>query len=53
MVTIDMLNGIAWQRCWDQACTCNVGNGYVKAKEFLGSLPDALSVTAMLAVGLL
>ena len=41
MVTCDLLNGIAWQRCWDRECTCAVkGGGYVKAKHYVGSIPE-------------
>ena len=39
MVTLDLLNGIGWQRCWDQQCVCTVVGGYVKARHLLGCLP--------------
>ena len=39
MVTLDLLNGIGWQRCWDQQCVRTVRGGYVKARHALGCLP--------------
>ena len=41
MVTIDILNGIAWQRCWDQECVRVVSErAYVKARHTLGAVPE-------------
>lgn len=44
MVTLDLLNDLAWLRCWDQQCIVRCRGGeYVKAKHSLGSLPPELS----------
>jgi hypothetical protein len=41
MVTVDILNGIAWQRCWDQQCVRVVSErAYVKARHTLGAVPE-------------
>lgn len=40
MVTIDLNNALAWQRCWDQSCRRALGNGlFIKARHPLGSVP--------------
>ena len=39
MVTLDLCNELAWQRCWDQECVRTVGRGYVKARRALGCIP--------------
>ena len=42
MVTVDILNGLAWQRCWDHRCVRVVAadGAYVKAKHALGAVPE-------------
>ena len=42
MITLDLLNAIAWQRCFDKSCRVNVGRGYRKARTFVGSVPSDL-----------
>lgn len=46
MFTLDLLNGLAWQRCWDQRCVRTLPIGYVKAKTPVGSVPSSLLPTA-------
>ena len=47
MVTLDLQNGLAWQRCWDQQCRRETGGGgYIKARHALGLLPDGLELAA-------
>ena len=46
MVSIDLLNGLAWQRCFDKQCRVEVRRGRLcghrKARAFLGSVPAGL-----------
>ena len=43
MLSIDLLNAIAWQRCWDTKCVVRRGcGGYRKARALVGVLPDEL-----------
>ena len=46
MVSVDLLNGWVWQRCWDQMCVCMHGRLYVKARAWLGGVPQTLDVAA-------
>ena len=42
MITIDLCNGIAWQRCYDRACRVSVGRGHRKARHLIGVVPSHL-----------
>ena len=43
MLSIDLLNAIAWQRCWDTKCVVRLEcGGYRKARALVGVLPDEL-----------
>ena len=43
MLTVDMMNGLAWQRCFDHACVVRLpGGGYRKARSFVGEMPAAV-----------
>ena len=46
MVTIDLLNALAWQRCWDRSCVQQLRRGYRKARHFVGAVPAELLPTA-------
>ena len=41
MLTIDLLSGKAFQRCWDQQCIRPnaSGRGYTKARHYVGVAP--------------
>lgn len=43
MLTIDLMNGLAWQRCFDHECVVRLpGGGYRKARLFVGGVPEAV-----------
>ena len=42
MLSIDLLNQFAWQRCWDRSCVVQVGGGYRKARFLVGPVPPAV-----------
>jgi len=43
MLSIDLNNAIAWQRCWDAKCVVRLASGgYRKARALVGVLPDEL-----------
>ena len=44
MVSLDLLNGLARQRCWDLDCVCMTGRLYVKARHALGSFELAIAL---------
>ena len=53
MVTLDLMNGVVWQRCWDQQCrrpdpgrATSRRAAYIKARHCLGPLPEHLVPTA-------
>ena len=51
MVTVDLMSGEAFQRCWDSRCIIKLdGGGYLKAKHVLGGVP-ACCLPALLALG--
>ena len=40
MVTVDLVSGEAYQRCWDPTCIIKLdGGGYMKARHALGCVP--------------
>ena len=39
MVTVDVLNGVAWQRCWDDECRRGRDGAHVKARSLLAAPP--------------
>mmetsp|Transcript_34130 Transcript_34130/g.81203 ORF Transcript_34130/g.81203 Transcript_34130/m.81203 type:complete len:91 (-) Transcript_34130:28-300(-) len=42
MLTIDVMDGLAWQRCFDHKCVVRLpGGGYRKARLFVGEVPAA------------
>ena len=40
MVSLDLYNGLAWQRCWDPQCIVAHGRAYTKARHALGHVPE-------------
>jgi hypothetical protein len=55
MVSVDILNGLAWQRCWDHRCVRVVAadGAYVKAKHALGAVPvECLPSRSLVELGL-
>jgi hypothetical protein len=43
MLTIDVMNGLAWQRCFDHECVVRLpGGGHRKARLFVGVVPAAV-----------
>ena len=41
MLSIDLNNAIAWQRCWDAECAMRLASGgYRKARALVGMVPD-------------
>ena len=41
MLSIDLYNAIAWQRCWDAQCVVRLAcGGYRKARALVGVVPD-------------
>ena len=45
MLTIDMLNWHAWQRCWDRQCVVRLEErGYRKARALVSAVPLELQV---------
>ena len=41
MISIDLISGIAWQRCWDAECAMRLASGgYRKARALVGMVPD-------------
>ena len=44
MLTVDLMNGLAFQRCYDHQCVVRLpGGGYRKARTFVGEVPAALA----------
>ena len=44
MLTVDLMSGLAFQRCYDHQCVVRLpGGGYRKARTFVGEVPAALA----------
>ena len=44
MLTVDLMNGLAFERCYDHQCVVRLpGGGYRKARTFVGEVPAALA----------
>ena len=42
ILSIDLLNLLAWQRCWDRTCIVRLGGGYRKARTLVGNVPPSV-----------